>query len=437
MTYEEKISLLDEGDFFALFLRLGAEPRWVTSAGKRAIQIIGLCHHGENHSALFDPDTLKVNCFSECGGGMLFHTWVKRARKLDNPHDAKEEIEDWVDNADIDLSDRIPRDRAAFEYKERPYVPEELAPVSGMPTEVLDELQARFDNSSNTLSRLVWHTEDKIDVNILQKYDVSYWWDKGSIILPHHNINGEIVGMYERSFKPLRKTIKAEHPEMPYQQLVTYPRAKYVPLLRDERYQDEEKTSWSFPNSLNLYGLHLAKEHIKEQKIAIVFEGGKSVMLAHQYGMPIGVATHTFGAHLNHISMLIECCKGDTMEIVLAFDKQYEEEEGQSWELYQRKTKELAAKVGKHAKISRIIDRKGLIRYKDSPIDRGEEIFRQLFDDREELIFTEEEKTEILEKKQQTILVSCEKALAKLPRPSLGKEAEKLAAEVEQGQLFW
>ena len=96
MTYENKITLLDKDDFFALFEYLHAQPRWVTSNGKQSIQILGLCHHGESHSALFDPTTLKVNCFSACGGGMLLHTWVKRALDLPHPDFAKQFIEDWI-----------------------------------------------------------------------------------------------------------------------------------------------------------------------------------------------------------------------------------------------------------------------------------------------------------------------------------------------------
>ena len=64
--YEDKITRLNKEEFFSLFEHFNAAPRWVNSGGKRSIQILGLCHHGENHSALFDPTTLKVNCFSEC-----------------------------------------------------------------------------------------------------------------------------------------------------------------------------------------------------------------------------------------------------------------------------------------------------------------------------------------------------------------------------------
>lgn len=313
---------------------------------------------------------------------MQLHTWIKQALNMDNPQEAKEFIEDWIENQDIDFSHRMPMATTDFEYQERPYEPSQIEPVIAMPKSVIKELYSGFDTSIDTLKRLVWCKEDLIEPELLKEFDVAYCPVSGSIILPHHNINGDIVGLYERSFRPLRKDVKKLHPEIDYKLLLKYPRAKYVPLLRAEQYQTEEKTSWSFPNSMNLYGLHKAKDAIAKDKIAIVFEGGKSVMLARQYGYPMGVATHTFGVHLNHISMLIEC---GAKEIVLAFDKQYEQEEGQAWELYERKTQDIARKVGTHCKISRVIDRDGATGFKDSPIDRGRDVFIRLFGARETL----------------------------------------------------
>ncbi len=391
MEYFEKIALLNDEDFFNFFEKFGSQPRYVTSAGKRAIQILGHCHHGENHSVVFDPDTLKANCFSLCGGGMLLHTYVARAMNLDNPQDAKDFIEDWIENQDLDLSDRVGRS-FDFEYKERPYVPEHIEMVPGMNPEALEKLNNLFDNSLTTLSQLVWCHGDGINASILQKYGVSYNPYEGTIILPHHNIAGEVVGLYERSFRPLRKEVKKEHPQIPYKDLMKFPRAKYVPMLRAEEYRTEKLSSWSFPNSSNLYGLHIAAPGIAKHKKAIIFEGGKSVMLAHQFGYRYAVATHTFGAHLNHISMLIEA---GAEEIILAFDKQYREEEGQEWDLYEKKTRVLAAKVGDFCRVSRIKDIDNLLRFKDAPIDQGQGIFDLLFKSREMLsvVAGEEPKT--------------------------------------------
>ena len=387
MTYEEKIVLLNGDDFFSLFEYLHAEPRWVNSAGKQAIQLIGLCHHGENHSALFDPTTLKVNCFSECGGGMLLHTWVKRALDLPNPENAKEFIEDWIAGKRIDLSDRVPI-KADFGYTERPFQIEHVEPVHGIPQNIIDILYQDFQSDIGTLSAIRWHTEDGIEPEVMKLFQVAYYPKNGSIILPHHNINGEIVGLYERSFRMLRKEFRKLYPDVDYKQTLFFPRAKYVPLVRDDKFREmlpnEEKTSWSFPNSRNLYGLHIAAPYIAETGEAIIFEGAKSVMLAHQWGVKNCVASHTFGCHFNHVNMLYEC---GARKIYFAFDKQYktQEEDDLDWILYQKKTKGMAAKIKSEGgiEIRRIYDIPNTgtpLDFKDAPVDKGKDKFFALLD---------------------------------------------------------
>ena len=238
------------------------------------------------------------------------------------------------------------------------------------------------------MRKLRWHTEDKIDVDIMLKYDVAYFPRNGTIILPHHNINGKIVGLYERSFRMLRKDFYKLYPGAPFQAAMWFPRAKYVPLVRDEKYREmlanEEKTSWSFANSRNLYGLHIAAPYIKESGEAIIFEGAKSVMLAHQWGIKNCVASHTFGCHFNHINMLYEC---GARKIFFAFDKQYKEQsdEDHDWYLYNKRTTGMAAKIKDEGGLQcyRIIDvpNTGVpLDHKDAPVDKGKEKFLALLE---------------------------------------------------------
>lgn len=429
MTYDEKISGIEPDEWFEFFGKLHSEPRWVNSAGKRSIQIIGMCHHGESHSAVFDPTTLKVNCFSECGGGMLLHTWVKRALELANPREAKDFVENWIDGQDIDFSLRETSSGRTFEYKERPFEPKHIEPLPGIDPEIIKNLYSEFDTSLENLARTVWHTEDGIRPEILKAFGVAISPQK-TIILPHHNINGEIVGMYERSFWPLRRKIKEMYPDMPYKDLISFPRAKYVPLLKKPEYFDEEdenaKTSWSFSNTQNLYGLHFANDAIRESGKAIIFEGGKSVMLAHQMGIKYSVASHTFGAHVNHISMLIEC---GAKEIYLAFDKQYQsiDEGDPQWKIYEKKTRSLAEKIKNYVDVYRIIDfkdaDKAKLDYKDAPIDKGEEVFRALLEQAEPLVLN-----------GQSVLDTEKEAREREQAEALAKVGERVRAEREAAQ---
>lgn len=419
LSYEDVIARVSGDEFFSLFERLHAEPRWVSSNGKPSIQLLGLCHGGSHHSALFDPTTCKVHCFSECGCGMYLHTWVGKVTEEYIPENVRYEIQRYFLEGVTDLAARPPKEGIELGFTERPFERQKIEPVPGI-DELIPAISVaqKWDNSLKTLARTSWHTTDGIDAEILQEFGVAYRpasnirkqvingeemtvCDRmATIILPHHNIRGEVVGIYERSFDTLRREAKQLYGDwMTGAQIASFPRAKYVPLLKlPEHMSDDGKTSYSFPNSSNLYGLHKAAKAIEETGLAIVFEGAKSVMLAHQWGRKLGirewetaVASHTFGAHVNHINMLLDC---GAKRIYLAFDKQYKEEEGEEWTLYDRKTRELAEKVhrwsvenpdadGAGVKMYRLRDINNNLKYKDAPVDEGRKVFQEIFDNPE------------------------------------------------------
>ena len=378
--YEDKITRLSKEEFFDFFNSIGAQPEYEGNT----IRLLELCHKGKDHAALFYTDSLKVTCFGGCNT-MMLHNWVKRALDLDCAPQAKELIENWIKRRKIDLSGRSSNLLDDFdEERDYGFVREHIEPLPGISKETIDKLYSEFDATYETLNRLVWHTKDGIDTEQLQRFDVAYFPERKTIILPHHNINGEIVGMYERNFLPLRKDIKRDFPDIPYSQLCKLPRAKYLPLLKMGEFANDgtEKNSWSFPNSRNLYGLHFAKDAIAETGKAIIFEGAKSVMLAHQYGYPYAVASHTYGCGDKHINMLLDC---GAKEIILAFDRQYKQygDDSIEFKLYEKKTTEFAEKIKDYVKVSRIIDTGSLLDYKDAPIDKGKEVFDELFNARE------------------------------------------------------
>jgi hypothetical protein len=69
-------------------------------------------------------------------------------------------------------------------------------------------------------------------------------------------------------------------------------------------------------------------------------------------------------------------------EIVIAFDKQYQTEGDEEWRSLVKKYYKLHEKYGAMVQISYIFDQDNLLGYKDSPIDKGAEIFMQLFKER-------------------------------------------------------
>ena len=389
---------MSEDDFFDFFEALNAAPKWGTCGGKDCIKVLTLCHGGTHHNAVFDPESHKVTCFSECNKTMMLHTWVCKALGTYNPNEGKRFIEKWIDEQDIDLSDVIPGASGGGGFSYHVFDPDmKVDMVRGIEPKIIADLYSQFDTTSETLSLLKWHLPreqggDEIPLQQLIDFQVAYYPKRKTIILPHHNINGEIVGLYERNFAPtqeeMRKLLGYEPGEWipdkdAWAAIHFAPKSKYMPLLKEGKYRDAEKPCWSFSNGRNLYGLHKAKEAIKESGKAIIFEGAKSVMLAHAYGYPFAVASHTFGASDSHIAMLIQA---GAKEIILAFDRQYQETEGKEWDNYDKRTRGLADRVRPFVKVSRICDREGaFLGYKDAPIDNGKAAFETLFESRETL----------------------------------------------------
>ena len=377
---------------------MNAAPQWGHSGGKRCIKVLTLCHGGDGHNAAFDPETHKITCFSKCGNQTrVLHNWVSAALGTDNPSIGKQFIEKWMDEAEIDLSDVIPGASGGIQTYHAFDPDMRVEMVKGIDPKILADLCSQFDTTPQTLSRLKWHLPkaqggDGIPLQQLIDFNVAYYPKRGTIILPHHNINGEIVGLYERSFAPTQEEMRKIFGYGPKEWIedksawaaIHYaPKSKYMPLWKEGKYRDKEKPCWSFPNSRNLYGLHKAKEAIRESGKAIIFEGAKSVMLAHAYGYPFAVASHTFGASESHLAMLIQA---GAKEIILAFDKQYREPKGREWDTYEQRTQRLAGRVRRFVKVSRICDREGaFLGYKDAPIDNGKAAFESLFESREVL----------------------------------------------------
>lgn len=353
------------------FASLGADPFLGSSDGNPVLMIKGLCHHSTSgsHSAICDEKGL-CHCFSSCGSTF---PWWRYAAKVWNIDDdgAKHKIKDWLKDNNIDI-----KPQQMDEYVVTPFEPKHIEPLPYLGKKLINKWYSRFDQSINTMNKLVWHTQDGIKVSQLLEYGVAYYPEHKTIILPHHNIRGEIIGMYERYFVPLQKDIKKMIPDIEYSQISKLPHAKYMPL-----FDPELDKSLSFKNSQNLYGLFHSKDYIKKSGQAIVFEGAKSVMLADQWGIKNSVASHTFNVSENHVSMLIE---QGMQELIIGLDKQYQiqDRNDKEYDLYCRKTEKLADRVKHYIKVSRIEDTEGLLKYKDAPVDCGEEVFRYLLERR-------------------------------------------------------
>ena len=69
-------------------------------------------------------------------------------------------------------------------------------------------------------------------------------------------------------------------------------------------------------------------------------------------------------------------------EIIIGFDKQFQEKGDKEFKKLTKNLTTIFKKYGHLVKISYLFDKEDLLGYKDSPTDRGKEIFEKLYKER-------------------------------------------------------
>ena len=109
---------------------------------------------------------------------------------------------------------------------------------------------------------------------------------------------------------------------------------------------------------------------IQKSKEIILFEGCKSVLIADTWGIHNTAAILTSHLSTNQFKILIKL----GYDVVFALDKDVNV-------LLDKNIQKLKQYIG----VYYIQDRQGLLDSKDSPVDKGAEVFKQLFDNRKRL----------------------------------------------------
>lgn len=195
---------------------------------------------------------------------------------------------------------------------------------------------------------------DGISKAAMDKFNILYSISQNKIIIPHYNVNGQLVGIRGRALN-----------EWEVENV-----GKYMPV-------QIEQTWYSHPLSMNLYGLNVTKDSIKKERVCYLFEAEKSVMQVESFNMP-NCAVAVCGSNFNKYALNILMSTCAPQEIIICFDK--EELPGQ--DKYFNKLYSIGEKYRNYCNFSFIYDRSNLLNLKDSPSDKGEEIFHQLLEKR-------------------------------------------------------
>lgn len=338
-------------DYHNIMRKLGA-----TYNGSRFNTI---CHNidGGKYNLAFNEEDKYFTCFSECGCSYSLLSLVKKRRELIGESCSTYRSMKWIcEQCGID-----------FNFKE------EIKEVNNNIYNWQNLLRYTKEHkcSENKIysNSILYELEDCIYLpwidegiteEIQEKYQIKWYNRTQQVVIPVRNINGDLVGMHSRNTNP---NLIADG-------------MKYIPLkmLNGNEYK--------FQMGLELFGLNYNKINIEKSKSVILLESPKSVMQFDNFDMPnICVGMFGMGFSLQKLKLLLGL---GVDKFYIALDKQYEEIGNTEYKAWEKKVNKIIDIVRPYAnEISVIWDKDNLLDYKDSPTDKGQNVFMELYNGRD------------------------------------------------------
>lgn len=303
-----------------------------------------ICHHAQEEDAswklYYYKNTHVFQCYSSCGSMSIF-TFLK------NYYETRSIVYDWY--ADIY---EVVRGCSHFNSEKVAVNTYRSVRDKYIPQKDRRELPAYPEGILNIFTKYypVEWLKDGISKSVMDKYNIRFSPTQNKIIIPHYDAAGRLIGIRGRALN----------------QWEIENVGKYMPVQIEGKW-------YSHPLSLNLYGLNFNKENIKNTGIAYLVEAEKSVLQIESFNIP-NCAVAVCGSKLNKYALDILVRECHPREIVICFDQ--EEEPGK--QDYFDKLYNLCCKYKVYSNFSFIYDKEKLLRLKDSPSDRGEDVFKQL-----------------------------------------------------------
>ncbi len=200
---------------------------------------------------------------------------------------------------------------------------------------------------------------DGITPEAMDKFHIGFSLGQNKIIIPHFDINGRLIGIRGRTLD--KKEAEAY--------------GKYRPLQIG-------KITYAHPLQFNLYGIHEHQNGIKMRRQAIIAEAEKSVLLDDGYYGDLSNCVACCGSTFNkyHISLLTNVLGAN--EIIIALDKEYTDWRTEKARKYKERIISMCRKYSNQAIFSYMWDYDNVLEEKDSPFDKGKEVFEHLYKNR-------------------------------------------------------
>lgn len=307
-------------------------------------------HEAESMKLYWYQNNKIFRCYTECNEAMNIFELYQKYMALNYYPVTIEEAENYVKQF---LRHVIISVKKSSNYEEEV---EKYKYTNNIP--VLDEYPKVVLDYFTHYYHPLW-LKDGITKEAMDKFQIKFSLGQNKIIIPHFDINGRLIGIRGRALE------KKEIEEC----------GKYRPIQIG-------KTLYTHPLQFNLYGIHEHKNGIIRRRSAIIAEAEKSVLLDEGYFGELSNCVACCGSTFNkyHISLLTDILGAN--EIVVALDKEYDDWRTEKARKYREKIIKMCKKYLNQASFSYIWDYDNVLKEKDSPFDKGKDVFEYLYKNR-------------------------------------------------------
>lgn len=346
----KSLSLEDVEDFLR---SLGVEQIERTS---KYIICPTICHNPIEEATsmkLYWYDENKMfHCYTECGENMTIFELYQKYMSINFYPVSKQEAIDYVKQfiTKFEISSNGERTRKNL--------------IDRKKYESRNQYAKNTNYSETIMERFIpychptWLREG-ISEQSIKKFGIRFHIKENQIIIPYYDINKNLIGIRCR--------------ELEEDKIEDY--GKYHPLYFN---------NIQFSHSLgqNLYGIYENQKTIKRMRRAIIVEAEKSVLLDNTYNDDYSITLACCGHNISKYQINLLTRVLGVSEITIAFDKEYEDVKDEKAEKDKKLLQDICSRYKNHAVFSYIWDKENLLEEKDSPFDKGKDIWEYLYKNR-------------------------------------------------------
>lgn len=361
-----------------LVLALGSDDyKEDSSADDRPIVFQTICHnpaHCGSYKLYYYPESKQFHCYTECSCNYDIYDLIQKVKDCTFP-----EAVNFVQNV-LNLSAVAPVNGYSGFFQAEPTtsLTEDWAllakyksrinqanatqaiPINQGPSHILQPEPFK-EISPNILdyyssARIVEWEKEGISYDAVKRFGIRFSIADNEIIIPHYDAQNRLIGIRSRCLDPYAIDNGG----------------KYRPTRL-------EGSDFRHPIRNNLFGLNVCLPAIQRIKKIMICESEKASLQSYTMYGDKSFVVAVCGSHISTAQRDMILSLG-VKEVFIAMDKEYHQIGTPESDTYKEKLAYLAGMFAPYMVTYIVADTGNLLRYKDSPTDRGRKVLEQLME---------------------------------------------------------